>query len=265
MARGGPLTPSAAPVRWAWGLVVAGWVLAALGPVLMATVATQLLVATIVGVLLVVAGSVLLSGRIPLFVLSFVVFVPLIAGLVQAGDALVYQASGRTVSCRVTAVTRHQRQVPVHGAPHSPGVLQPTGGTHLETRVSYQHTMRCPAGTYTLARTRPSEVGTRYDVTYDPTGRVPAVFSTAVPALRPFLVVLIALPMVLLLALPLLAWLVGRRRAGARRAADGPPGPPSGPPGWAPAGPAPGPPGWQRPPGRRQQPWRGAGWRRPRH
>ncbi|GIL28938.1 hypothetical protein [Actinocatenispora comari] len=263
MTRGagrGPLAPSAPPARWAWALVVPGWALTALAPVLMARVADQLMFLSLAGVLLVAAGCVLLSGRVPLFGLAFVLVLPLLVGQSQADAALVYRSSGRTVGCTVTAVTRQVRQVPVHGAPQSPGALRPTdgSGTHLETRVSYRHRMRCPNASYMLGRTRPSPIGTRYDVTYDPTGRVPTVFSTGVPTVGPFLVVLLVLPALLLLVLPLLAWVVGRRPGGARPPHGGPtrPGPPQQPPAVS---------GWQQPPAVQgwQQPPPVSGWQQP--
>lgn len=194
---------------WGWAVVVVGWLLLALTPVIFASTGVPAPLTAIVAVVLVVAGCLLIGarrgGKIA-FVVVPALFVGGFASAVGMGlssEQFVFMTAGKTATCQITAVRKLV----------STSVHTDSGGRSTTTHnVTYRHTAVCPQATYTADRVPPYSVGTRAKVTYDPNGRVSPRFSDRLAGVRTGGLIALSIGALVVLVAPFAARSAGRRR-----------------------------------------------------
>src|SRR4051812_33038765 len=194
--------------RAGWWLVIAGWLIqvpAAAGAIFISDVLAAL---SLVGAVCVAAGAYLLRGKGAVWLVLLAVFggLVLFGGLAVGSAALAGGIWARSASCRVAGVQRT-----TYDATHTTSDDRGGTSTTTETRVTYVHSMSCPAGTYTVNADSPRPVGSAAEVIYAPrTSRAP-MFAEQNRGDMVYAGAALGLGGLIELLLPFAAWRRGRR------------------------------------------------------
>jgi hypothetical protein len=204
--------------RAGWWLVIAGWLIqvpAAAGAIFVSDV---LAVLSLVGACCVAAGAYLLRGKGAVWLVLLAVFGGLVmfGGLAVGSAALADGIWGKAAACQVAGVQRT-----TYDATHTTSDDRGGTSTTTDTRVTYVHSMSCPAGRYTVSADSPRPVGSTAQVIYAPRSSRAPMFAEQNRGDMAYAGAALGVGGLIELLLPFVAW-----RRGRRRLAAGPPLPP---------------------------------------
>ena len=194
--------------RTGWWLVVAGWLIqvpAAAGAIFISDVLAAL---SLMGAACVAVGAYLLRGKgaVWLFLLALLGGVVMFAGLAIGSAALADGIWGKAAPCQVAGVQRS-----TYDATHTTSDDRGGTSTTTETRVTFLHSMSCPAGTYKVSADSPRPVGSTAEVIYAPRSSRAPMFAEQNRGDMAFAGAALALGGLIELLLPFIAWRRGRR------------------------------------------------------
>jgi hypothetical protein len=188
-----------------WAIVGGGWLillLAIVFLVLRKDGSALYGVAAAVGAVCIAVGSYLAAGGRAFWAIPGALFSGflLIFGFIIASHELKLQAHGTPVTCQVMQIRPET---------YTRTVTDSRGRRRIETGTKYWHTMKCPAGTYTVSSGSPDPVGAQLKMVQVP-GETPEFAGSGGSAIG---LGMGAVGGLIALALTIGAWVQSRRRA----------------------------------------------------